>query len=202
MPFVGLPCPPPGANPATHVRRRLRRSTLLVALQHHGEIHTRVRTGSLSAVNTRPDYVERLIPPPSWWLMAAAFGIGIGLTFVVAVPLGVALLLGLAAAALVMASLWRYAAVIVRVDANGLTAGRALLPWEYVGTVTALDAPAARRAFGAEADATAYTLLRAYCRGAVRVEVDDELDRTPYWLVSTRQPQRLAASLAGRAVQD
>jgi hypothetical protein len=35
--------------------------------------------------------------------------------------------------------------------------------------------------------------------GAVQVLLDDPADPTPYWLVSTRHPERLAATLlAGR----
>jgi hypothetical protein len=38
--------------------------------------------------------------------------------------------------------------------------------------------------------------LRAWARTAVRVEVLDPADPTPYWLVSTRRPDELAAAIA------
>jgi hypothetical protein len=60
----------------------------------------------------------------------------------------------------------------------------------------ALDAEAARRAAGVEADARAYLLLRPYLTRAVRVQVVDPADPTPYWLVSTRRPRTLAAVLS------
>ena len=60
----------------------------------------------------------------------------------------------------------------------------------------ALDEEAARRAFGVEADARAYLVLRPYVRGAVRVHVLDPDDPAPYWLVSSRRPERLAQALA------
>src|SRR5690606_42134208 len=74
-------------------------------------------------------------------------------------------------------------------------AGRARLPLWAVGDVPALDAEAARDARGAGADRRAYFLLRAYIPGAVRVTVDDPDDPVPYWYVSTRHPERLAAAL-------
>ena len=48
---------------------------------------------------------------------------------------------------------------------------------------------------GVDADARAYLLLRPYLKRAVRVEITDPADPTPYWLVSTRHPDRLAAAV-------
>jgi len=46
-----------------------------------------------------------------------------------------------------------------------------------------------------DADARAFLLLRPYLRRAVMVPVQDPADPTPYWLVSTRQPERLVRAL-------
>ena len=62
-------------------------------------------------------------------------------------------------------------------------------------TPTPLDADATRRLAGVEADARAYLLLRPYLKRAVRVEITDPADPAPYWLVSTRHPDELAAAL-------
>ena len=48
---------------------------------------------------------------------------------------------------------------------------------------------------GLEADARAYLLLRPYLKRAVRINVRDDRDPAPYWLVSTRDPDRLAAAV-------
>jgi hypothetical protein len=60
----------------------------------------------------------------------------------------------------------------------------------------ALDEDATRRAFGVEADARAFLLLRPYLRRSVRVHVLDPDDPVPYWLVSTRHPDRLTEALS------
>ena len=65
----------------------------------------------------------------------------------------------------------------------------------HLGAVQALDAEGARRAAGVEADARAYLLLRPYRKRAVRVEVSDPADPTPYWLLSSRRPDDLAEVL-------
>jgi len=46
-----------------------------------------------------------------------------------------------------------------------------------------------------DADARAYLLIRPYLRQAVRIDVEDPADPTPYWLVGTRHADRLAAAL-------
>lgn len=46
-----------------------------------------------------------------------------------------------------------------------------------------------------KADARAFMLLRSYVGTAVRVEVTDPQDPTPYVFLSTRDPKGLAAAL-------
>ena len=48
---------------------------------------------------------------------------------------------------------------------------------------------------GVGLDARAWLLLRGWIPGVVRVELDDPSDPTPYWLVSPRHPDALAAAL-------
>ena len=67
------------------------------------------------------------------------------------------------------------------------------------GAVAALDADQTRLVSGRDADARAYLLLRPYLNRAVRVEITDPADPTPYWLVSSRHPEALAAALGAAA---
>ena len=71
-----------------------------------------------------------------------------------------------------------------------------MLPPTAVGAVTPLDPEAAEALRGPKADARAYLVLRGWIRTAVRVEVADPADPAPYWYVSTRRPEELAAALA------
>lgn len=59
-----------------------------------------------------------------------------------------------------------------------------------------LDAEEARAWRTYKADARAFMLLRGYVETAVRVEVTDPDDPTPYVYLSTRNPQGLAAALS------
>lgn len=59
-----------------------------------------------------------------------------------------------------------------------------------------LDAEEARAWRTHKADARAFMLLRGYVETAVRVEVTDPEDPTPYVYLSTRDPRGLAAALS------
>jgi hypothetical protein len=48
---------------------------------------------------------------------------------------------------------------------------------------------------GVDLDARAFLKIRPWVKPVVRIELDDDNDPTPYWLVSTRRPKELAAAL-------
>ncbi|GAB3992939.1 DUF3093 domain-containing protein [Nocardioides marmoraquaticus] len=151
---------------------------------------------------TSEDYTERLFVPLRWWVQTTMLLATLWLAFVVALPLWVAnLVTGVIVAAVygVMVAVGR---VSVRVADGELHAGAARIPVHLLGPAEALDPEATRRVHGVEADARAYLLTRPYLRRSVRVPVTDPRDPTPYWLVSTRHPRRLAEAItaaSGRA---
>jgi uncharacterized membrane protein (UPF0182 family) len=137
--------------------------------------------------------------PVRWWLIATA--LVLTLWVITAVPAGNVAGLAVAGVAtvLLVTLFLRYGAV-VEVDAQMLRAGRARIERHYLGTAEALTGEAARNAFGRDCDPKAYLVLRSYAPGAVRVEVTDPQDPAPYWLIATRNPQRLAAALTENSV--
>jgi Protein of unknown function (DUF3093) len=76
--------------------------------------------------------------------------------------------------------------------------GRARIDHRYIGGATALGAEQTRRRGGTEADARAHLVLRPYVSTAVEITLDDPDDPVPYWLVSSRRPEALAAALDPR----
>ena len=138
--------------------------------------------------------MESLRAPASWWAIG---GCGVGtvwLVLAVATPWWVATAGGLVAAALVGGGLLA-SSVRVGVRDGEVVAGAAHVPLYHCGAVTPLDADGARRARGPEADANAFLVLRPWVATAVRVEIIDPADPTPYWLVSSRHPEALADAL-------
>ncbi|MCW2869678.1 DUF3093 domain-containing protein [Actinacidiphila oryziradicis] len=139
-------------------------------------------------------YDERLTVPRSWWLLAAGAGVSLAL---ILLPFGtLPLLAGLVGGAVLAgAGVSAYGSARIRVVAGSLVAGDARIPVEALGTATVLDAAEAVAWRSYKADARAFMLLRSYVPTALKVEVTDPDDPTPYIYVSTRSPERLAAAL-------
>jgi len=145
------------------------------------------------APETRPLYRERL--SPSLWLLASAAVVApmVSLTFV---PVGAvfALVLGIAAAALLLLSLIALSPV-VQVVGTDLRAGRAHIDARWLGDVSALTGEEARHARGPGLPARGWHLIRGGIDGVVVVANTDPDDPVESWTISTRTPDRLAASI-------
>jgi len=139
-------------------------------------------------------YDERLWAPWWLWLLAALFALSVALAYGFPLGAGWGLVAGLASGG---AAAWGLVASAARVRVAGgvLQAGRARLPLSAAGLVVPLDAEQARRLRGPEADPAAYTLIRGWVPTGVRVDVNDPGDPTPYWYISSRRPEALAAAL-------
>ncbi|MBO3084201.1 DUF3093 domain-containing protein [Cellulomonas fengjieae] len=140
-----------------------------------------------------PTYSERLWLGPGGWVLLALFAAMMAVAFIpldrrVAAVVGV-VVLALGAAVLVGR------APRVEVRDGVLRAGGAHIPVALLGSAVPLDADATRAELGPRLDARAHVCLRGWIRTAVRVEVRDPEDPTPYWVISTRRPTELAAAL-------
>ncbi|MDT0462209.1 DUF3093 domain-containing protein [Streptomyces gibsoniae] len=145
-------------------------------------------------------YEERLTAPRSWWLMCLLVGVALAL---VLLPFGTLPLLGglvggTAASAVVVSS---YGSVRIRVVGDSLVAGEARIPLSALGDSETLNGEEARAWRTYKADTRAFMLLRAYIPTALKVEVTDPADPTPYLYLSTREPERLTAALKAARAQ-
>ncbi|GAA4017393.1 DUF3093 domain-containing protein [Streptomyces sp. NBC_01352] len=139
-------------------------------------------------------YEERLTAPRTWWLISFLVGVSMAL---ILLPFGTLPLLGglvggTAVAAVVASS---YGSPRIRVVGGFLIAGEAKIPVAALGDAQVLDPEEARAWRTYKADTRAFLLLRAYIPTALRVEVTDPADPTPYLYLSTREPERLAEAL-------
>jgi hypothetical protein len=140
-------------------------------------------------------YDERLTAPRSWWLITFMVGV---VGAIILLPFGPLPLLGgfvggLLIAAVITSS---YGSARVRVVADSLVAGDAKIPLSALGEVHVLDAEEARAWRTYKADPRAFMLLRSYVTTAVRAEITDPSDPTPYVYLSTREPEALAKALS------
>ena len=139
-------------------------------------------------------YEERLTAPRSWWFLSFLIGVSCAL---VLLPFGTlptlgGLVGGTAAAAVVASS---YGSPRIRVVGDSLIAGEAKIPVAALGASEILDPEEARAWRTYKADVRAFLLLRSYIPQALRVEVTDPEDPTPYLYLSTREPEALAAAI-------
>lgn len=152
--------------------------------------------GAASGGAGRGTYDERLRVPLWWWPLSLVVGLALaseiplrGSIFVQGIPY--------AAVAVGVAALLLWAGrVRVRVAAGELHVDDAHVPLHLLGSAEALDAHGKAHALGPELDPLAFLVLRPWVRGAVLVVLDDTSDPTPYWLVSSRRPDRLVAALS------
>jgi DUF3093 family protein len=137
---------------------------------------------------------ERLTVPIIWWVLAGLFSLSV--LIAVGAYLGPAWGVGTSVAMLlVAAAIFGFASIVISVDEREIQVGRAAIEHLYIATSRALNAEETRRRTGVEADARAHMVLRPYIKTTVEITLDDPEDPVPYWLVSTRHPQRLAAAL-------
>jgi Protein of unknown function (DUF3093) len=144
-------------------------------------------------------YTERLRCP--WWLwlpvagLAALFALEVGLgapgvrTWL---PLLVAL-------GLVGGGVWWLGRIVITVTEAEFLADDARLPREVIADVIPLDATQKRLLLGPAADPLAFVIQRPWIAGAVQIVLDDPADPTPYWVISSRRPDALAAALLARS---
>ncbi|GAA0475869.1 DUF3093 domain-containing protein [Streptomyces olivaceiscleroticus] len=140
-------------------------------------------------------YEERLTAPRSWWVIAVAVGVACALMLL---PLGTLPMLGglVGGAALAAVLVSAYGSARIRIVGGALIAGDAKIPAEALGETHVLDAEEARAWRTYKADTRAFMVMRSYIPTAVRVEVTDPADPTPYVYLSTRHPEELSAALA------
>lgn len=139
-------------------------------------------------------YDERLTVPRSWWLLSVAVGLSLALILLRFDPVAalIGLVVGVVAGAAALSS---YGSARIRVVQGSLVAGQARIPVSALGTAHSLTPSEAVAWRSVKADPRAFMLLRSYIPTALRVEITDPNDPTPYVYLSTRSPQRLAEAL-------
>jgi hypothetical protein len=140
-------------------------------------------------------YRERLYVTWYWWplpllaavILAAEVHMGYGgvrawLPYVVLVPLTLAII-------------WWAGRARITVTDDELRVADAQLPLSFVGSVEIIPVKAKRKALGPYLDPAAFLVHRGWVGPLLRVQLTDPADPTPYWIFSTRHPERLAALL-------
>ena len=154
-------------------------------------------TGSAdSASSPRTIYRERQWVPLYWWFLAAFLVVLTSMQLYLnrnvwwlIVPLVV-----LSAVAAWILLSWSSTVLTVEQDPDGtrwLSVKSANLPHDVVSRSLAVPATAKRNAMGRQLDPAAFVVSHGWIPEMVMLVLDDPQDPTPYWLVSTRNPEAL-----------
>lgn len=145
-------------------------------------------------------YSERQPVPFYWWLgfsalvAIIAFEAQMGRSFWVAV--GATILFGaLAIWFLLYLSRTRVSVVEASDGVRWLHVGPAKLPADVVSRSLVIPPTAKQAAMGRQLDPAAYVVHKTWIPTMAMLVLDDPEDPTPYWLISTRSPQRLLETL-------
>jgi hypothetical protein len=141
-------------------------------------------------------YRERLLP-----------SIGIYLATALVIPAGILVLAPVnLAAGFVAAGVMFFGLIgmfivmspVIEVTDDTLRAGNARIPLTVLGTPEVFKAGAATLERGRHLDARAWLCMRGWVDPVVKIPLEDPDDPTPYWLVSSRNPEGLKAALMGK----
>jgi hypothetical protein len=141
-------------------------------------------------------YEEKLTASWTMWLLAVFAGL---VALVALAPIsGWAAVVAavLAAGGVAVALLTTSTSVIITEDF--LQVGRARIERRFVGEAEAFRGDDVRRVRGPELDGRAFMNFRVSVGPVVRIRITDPVDPTPYWLTSTRHPERIVEVLADR----
>ena len=143
-------------------------------------------------------YDERLTAPRIWWAIAVLFGLSLALVFL---PYGliaalIALAIGTCLAGMYVSA---QGSTRIRVTDDTLFVMDAHIPLTALGQPEVLDGEEARAWRTYKADLRAFMAMRSFITTAVRVEILDPDDPTPYLYLSTRTPDLLAKAIGERA---
>jgi Protein of unknown function (DUF3093) len=138
-----------------------------------------------------PEYREKLWPSP-WIYIATLLLVPASILVLAPVSLPAGIITGIVLYVAAVGSL-TITAPVIEVRDRMLRAGRAEVPLDHTGEAVAAFDAAARVERGTGLDARAYLVIRGWVQPVVRVPITDPADPTPYWLLSSRRPNELAA---------
>ena len=81
-------------------------------------------------------------------------------------------------------------------DGNILRIDQANIEKKYLGKVTVLDRSAMRLLRTRDADPAAYLAIKFWEPRGLRIDLNDSRDATPYWLITSKRGEELAALLS------
>lgn len=140
------------------------------------------------------NFREVLRPP--FWLMAFIYFLAISLGIAVWAALNtMAAVIVMTPLTLATIAIYFTASLVIAVDENELRVGKAHIDKKFCGEIIVLTPAEMSLQRTREADPAAYLAIRFWTAHGVKIEITDPRDTTPYWLITTKRGEKLAAVL-------
>lgn len=138
----------------------------------------------------------REVVRPPLWLMAFIYFLALSLV----IAIWAAMTTAIAAVTFItvtIATLTIYftSALRIEVDESELKIGKAHISLEHIGDVQVLTEKQMLAKRSRDADPAAYLAIRFWTARGVVIDIADTRDATPYWLVTSKQGEKLARAI-------
>lgn len=155
---------------------------------------TDAATNSTPAKNPSTlNYTEKLWPNFwTWVIVVGISGAGVLIFIPISELAGIIAFVGLL---LLQSILLITSTPKIEVTATTLQVGRAVIERTFIGDVNIYSGQDAFEQRGRKLNGLAYLCFRGWIKDVVKIDIEDPADPTPYWLTSSRYPERLAAAL-------
>ena len=151
-------------------------------------------TPSISDTVIPVSYKEVIRAP--LWLVAFVYFLFLSLVLSVWAALGnTPALITFGALTLWLIVLFFKTSLKIEVDQTHLRVGGASIEHTYIGEVTVLSSSEVKLIRTRDANPLAYLAIRFWSSKAIKLQVSDARDKTPYWLITTNNGQELLKAL-------
>jgi hypothetical protein len=151
-------------------------------------------TPSISDTVIPVSYKEVIRAP--LWLVAFVYFLFLSLVLSVWAALGnTPALITFGALTLWLIVLFFKTSLKIEVNQTHLRVGGASIEHKYIGEVTVLSSSEVKLIRTRDADPLAYLAIRFWSSKAIKLQVSDARDKTPYWLITTNNGQDLLKAL-------
>jgi hypothetical protein len=145
-------------------------------------------------------YSERMWTPWWWYPVGSLVGVLLGAEFAFIIPTWLTWLPIVLSVLVSLLLVWRLGSATIRVQDGALLAGDRSLPLTRIAQAIDLTPTELRRVVGRHGDPLAHNFIRSWVGPGLQLVLTDqpaEDDRIPepYWLISTRHPDRVIAAI-------
>jgi hypothetical protein len=109
--------------------------------------------------------------------------------------------IGIAVGLILVISIWAalfFLAPVIQVGSSHLTVARAKIQRNLLGKIEEIAKDQIFSERGPKLDPAAYKVFQGTVKTAIKIFLNDPNDPTPYWIISTRNPEKLAEVLRAK----